>query len=49
MVNFGADGIFKVGNEFCDEDIEALIQDGMNRSNNMQAEAAVKIKDKMDM
>ena len=35
MVNFGADGIFRVGNEFCDEDIEQLIQEGMNRSQNM--------------
>lgn len=26
MVNFGADGIFKVGNELCDEDIETLIE-----------------------
>ena len=49
MVNFGADGIFKVGNEFCDEDIDKLIKEGMDRSQNMQAEAAEKVKNKLDM
>ena len=49
MVNYGADGIFQVGNELCDQDIDALIDEGKNRANNMQAEAAEKMKDKMNM
>lgn len=49
MVNYGADGIFQVGNELCDQDIDALIDEGKNRANNMQAEAADKMKDKMNM
>ena len=32
MVNYGADGIFKAGNELCDEDIDALIEQGKNRA-----------------
>ena len=49
MVNYGADGIFQVGNELCDQDIDSLIQEGKNRANNMQSEAADKMKDKMNM
>jgi len=32
MLNYGADGIFKVGNSFCDKDIEELIADGERRA-----------------
>ena len=32
MVNYGADGIFKTGNDLCDEDIESLIENGKNRA-----------------
>ena len=49
MVNYGADGIFRVGNELCDQDIDSLIEEGKSRANNMQAEAADKMKDKMNM
>ena len=49
MVNFGADGIFKVGNELCDEDIESLIEQGKNRADKLQKEAADKLKSKMNM
>ena len=49
MVNYGADGIFRVGNELCDQDIDSLIEEGKNRANNLQAEAADKMKDKMNM
>ena len=36
MVNYGADGIFKVGNELCDEDIESLIERGKNKATKLQ-------------
>lgn len=35
MVNYGADGIFAVGNELCDQDIDTLIDEGKNRAMNM--------------
>lgn len=35
MVNYGADGIFRVGNELCDQDIDSLIEEGKNRANNL--------------
>lgn len=49
MVNYGADGIFQVGNELCDQDIDSLIEEGKNRANNLATEAADKMKDKMNM
>ncbi len=49
MVNYGADGIFAVGNELCDQDIDTLIDEGKNRAMNMQKDAAEKMKDKMNM
>ena len=49
MVNFGADNIFQVGNDFCDDDIDKLIQEGKDRANKMQIEAATKLKSKMNM
>ena len=49
MVNYGADGIFAVGNELCDQDIDTLIDEGKNRAHAMQDEAAAKMKDKMNM
>ena len=49
MVNYGADGIFAVGNELCDQDIDTLIEEGKARALNLQAEAAEKMKDKMNM
>ena len=49
MVNFGADGIFKAGNDLCDEDIETLIEQGKNRASQLQKEAANKLKNKMNM
>ena len=49
MVNYGADGIFAVGNQLCDQDIDSLIEEGKNRAMNMQKEAADKMKDKMNM
>ena len=39
MVNYGADGIFAVGNELCDQDIDTLIDEGKRRATNMQEEA----------
>lgn len=49
MVNYGADGIFAVGNELCDQDIDSLIEEGKARAQNLQMEAAKKMKDKMNM
>lgn len=49
MVNYGADGIFAVGNELCDQDIDTLIEDGKARARNLQNEASKKMKDKMNM
>ena len=49
MVNYGADGIFAVGSELCDQDIDILIEEGKQRASNMQAEAAKAMKDKMNM
>ena len=49
MVNYGADGIFQVGNELCDQDIDTLIQEGKTRALNLQAEASKKMKDKMNL
>ena len=49
MVNYGADGIFAVGNELCDQDIDKLIDEGRARANNLQAQAAESMKDKMNM
>jgi len=49
LVNYGADGIFAVGSELCDDDIDALIEEGKRRAMNLQNEAAEKMKDKMNM
>ena len=49
MVNYGADGIFAVGNQLCDQDIDKLIDEGQKRAMNMQQEASEKMKDKMNM
>lgn len=49
MVNYGADGIFAVGNELCDQDIDSLIEEGKRRAMNLQQESADKMKDKMNM
>lgn len=49
MVNYGADGIFKTGNDLCDEDIESLIENGKNRALKLQQEATEKLKNKMNM
>ena len=49
MVNYGADGIFAVGNELCDQDIDKLIDEGKARANNLQEQAAESMKDKMNM
>ena len=49
MVNYGADGIFAVGNELCDQDIDELIDEGKNRALNIQEAACEKMKDKMNM
>ena len=49
MVNYGADGIFAVGNELCDQDIDSLIEEGKRRAMNLQQEASEKMKDKMNM
>ena len=35
MVNYGADGIFAVGNELCDNDIDELIAEGTRRALNL--------------
>jgi len=35
MVNYGADGIFAVGNELCDQDIDKLIEEGKQRAVNL--------------
>lgn len=49
MVSYGADGIFAVGNEMCDEDIDKLIEEGMQRATNLQNEVQEKMKDKMNL
>ena len=49
MVNFGADGIFQVGDELCDEDIDALIENGKAKAENLQKEAHDKLKDKLNL
>ncbi len=36
MVNYGADGIFSVGDELCDEDIDSLIENGKKKAFNLQ-------------
>ena len=49
MVNYGADGIFAVGNELCDQDIDTLIDEGKRRAQGMQEEAQQKMEGKMNM
>lgn len=49
MVNYGADGIFAVGNDLCDQDIDSLIEEGKKRALNLQENAAKAMKDKMNM
>ena len=49
MVNYGADGIFAVGNELCDQDIDSLIDEGKRRAQGMQEEAQHKMEGKMNM
>ena len=49
MVNYGADGIFQVGDELCDEDIDKLIDDGKQRAENQLKEAQDKLKDKLNL
>jgi hypothetical protein len=43
MVNYGADAIFTVGSNVNDKDIDALIEDGLQRSNNAAQAAEKKI------
>jgi hypothetical protein len=50
MVNFGADEIFKVGStDVQDEDIELLINKGLQKAESMQKNAENIIKDKFNM
>lgn len=49
MVNYGADGIFQIGNELCDEDIDQLMAEGRARAENLLKEAHEKLKDKMNL
>ena len=50
MVNYGADEIFKIGQvEVQDEDIEELIQRGLERAEKQQRKAEEIIKDKFNM
>ena len=46
MVNYGADAIFTVGSNVNDKDIDALIEDGLQRSNNAALTAEKKIGEK---
>jgi len=49
MVNYGADGIFQVGDSLDDRDIDTLIREGEERASSLQKEAAGKLKDKFSM
>jgi hypothetical protein len=49
MVNYGADAIFTVGSNVNDKDIDALIKDGLQRSNNAALTAEKKIGEKFNM
>lgn len=49
MVNFGADGIFQVGDQLDDRDIDTLIKEGEDRAMNIFKKANQAAQDKLNL
>lgn len=49
MVMYGADAIFQVGDQLCENDIDKLIEEGENRANTLFKQAANKVSEKVNL